>query len=92
MHGVVDEQDYNDGSQNDPPIGNLSARYRCFAFKPFHDFPPRLAASCVDGPLLARVFFVRSTVACSHVSGLSVRSHMTAGLDGFRVDRNPPPQ
>ena len=26
-------------------------------------------------------------VACSHVSGLLVRSHMTAGLDGFRGSR-----
>jgi len=28
------------GAQNDHPIGNLNARYRCFPVKPFHDFPP----------------------------------------------------
>jgi hypothetical protein len=38
VHGVVDEQDYNDGTQNNQPIGNLSASYRCFPLKPFHDF------------------------------------------------------
>jgi hypothetical protein len=38
VHGVVDEQDYNDGTQNNHPIGNLSASYRCFPLKPFHDF------------------------------------------------------
>jgi len=37
VHGYVDEQDYNDGTQNDPPIGNLNARYRCFLAKPIHD-------------------------------------------------------
>ena len=37
-----DEEDYNDGAQNEHPIGNLSARYRRFPAKPFHDFPPRL--------------------------------------------------
>ena len=35
-----DEEDYNDGTQNDRPIGNLNARYRCFPGKPFHDVPP----------------------------------------------------
>ena len=38
VHGVVDEQNCNEGTQNDPPIGNLNARYRCFLAKPFHDF------------------------------------------------------
>jgi len=38
VHGVVDEQDYNDGTQNNQPIGNLSVSYRCFPLKPFHDF------------------------------------------------------
>ena len=38
VHGVVDERDYNDGTQNNHPIGNLSADYRCFSLKPFHDF------------------------------------------------------
>lgn len=43
------------------------------------------AASCVDGSRLARVFSRdEQMVACSHVSGLSVRSDLTAGLDGFR--------
>ena len=30
---------------------------------------------------------MRSGVACRHVSGLSVWSHMTAGFDGFRGSR-----
>jgi len=34
----VDEIEYNDGSENDPPIGNLNARDRCFLAKPFHEF------------------------------------------------------
>ena len=42
VHGVVDEQDYNDGTQHNHPIGNLSASYRCFSLKPFHDLHPRL--------------------------------------------------
>jgi hypothetical protein len=29
MDGCVDDQDYNDGAQNDNPIGKLNARYRC---------------------------------------------------------------
>jgi hypothetical protein len=40
LHECVDKQDYNDGAQNDHPIGNLNARYRCFPAKPFHNFPP----------------------------------------------------
>jgi hypothetical protein len=40
MDGCVDDQDYNDGAQNDHPIGKLSARYRCLFAKPFHDYPP----------------------------------------------------
>src|ERR1700738_3550025 len=31
----------NNGAQNDHPIGNLDARYRCLPAKPFHDLPPR---------------------------------------------------
>src|SRR5271170_4653693 len=31
-----DEQEYDDGGQNDRPIGNWIARYRCFSFEPFH--------------------------------------------------------
>jgi hypothetical protein len=42
VHGHVDEQDHNDGTQNDPPIGNLNARYRCFLAKPFHDVCPEI--------------------------------------------------
>ncbi len=38
--GCVDDQDYNDGAQNDHPIGKLNARYRCLFAKPFHDYPP----------------------------------------------------
>jgi hypothetical protein len=45
MHGVVDKQDYNDGTQNDPPIRNLNASYRCFPAKPFHRFPPNYPVS-----------------------------------------------
>src|SRR5215510_8982958 len=43
------------------------------------------AASCVDGPRLARDHLACSAeVACSHVSGLLVQSGWTAGPDGFR--------
>ena len=42
VHRVIDEQGYNDGTQNNHPIGNLSASYRCFPPKPFHDFHPWL--------------------------------------------------
>jgi hypothetical protein len=41
LYECVDEPDCNDGAQNDHPIRNLNARYRCFPAKPFHDFPPR---------------------------------------------------
>ena len=37
-HEYIDDQDYNDSTENDQPIGNLSARYRGFLVKPFHDF------------------------------------------------------
>jgi len=40
MDGCVDDQDHNNGTQNDHPIGNLNARYRCLFGKPFYDFPP----------------------------------------------------
>ena len=35
-----DNGDYDDSCQNKQPIGNLSARYRCFPAKPFHGFSP----------------------------------------------------
>ena len=38
----------------------------------------------VDGPRLARALQRADRIACDHMSGLLVRSHMTAGLDGFR--------
>src|SRR5437763_9612581 len=38
-------------------------------------------------PNLQEFFSCEAPVACSHVCGLSVRSHMTAGLDGFRGSR-----
>jgi hypothetical protein len=38
----------------------------------------------VDGPLLARVLQCFDQIACAHMSGLFVRSHMNAGQDGFR--------
>src|SRR5215472_12291662 len=45
----------------------------------------RCAASCVDGPRLARDNFAcRTEVACSHVSGLFTQSGWTAGPDGVR--------
>src|ERR1700745_1267474 len=37
----VDNPDYNNGHQNEYPIGNLNARYRCFLAEPFHGLPPR---------------------------------------------------
>src|SRR5262245_36945179 len=45
----------------------------------------KIAASCVDGPRLARDHLACSAeVACSHVSGLLVQSGWTAGPDGVR--------
>src|SRR5476649_2375661 len=38
----------------------------------------------VDGPLPARCFAVFNQIACVHMSGLLVRSHMNAGQDGLR--------
>jgi hypothetical protein len=38
----VDEPDYNDGSQNEHPIGNFSTRYRRCPAKPFHDGPSQI--------------------------------------------------
>jgi len=38
-------------------------------------------------PNLQELFSWEALVACSHVSSLSVRSRMTAGLDGFRGSR-----
>src|ERR1700750_1531063 len=38
----------------------------------------------VDGPLLARGAQSFDRIACSHMSGLLVRSPLTAGRDGFR--------
>jgi hypothetical protein len=48
VHGVVDEEDYNDGTQNNHPIGNLSASYGCFSLKPFHDLHPRLGLADIS--------------------------------------------
>jgi len=39
MDGCVDNQDYNDGAQDDHPIGQFNACYRCPFAKPFHDYP-----------------------------------------------------
>src|SRR5262245_9483259 len=51
----------------------------------FHFTEPTCAASCVDGPRLARDHLACSAeVACSHVSGLLVQSGWTAGPDGVR--------
>jgi hypothetical protein len=49
LHQCVDEQDYNDGTQNDHPIGNLNARYRRFLAKPFHGFPPQIGRLSLAG-------------------------------------------
>jgi hypothetical protein len=38
----------------------------------------------VDGPLFASVLQCFDQIACAHMSGLLVRSHMNAGQDGFR--------
>jgi hypothetical protein len=38
----------------------------------------------VDGPLLTRCLQCFDRIACVHMSGLLVRSHMSAGQDGFR--------
>jgi hypothetical protein len=48
LHECVDETDCKDGAQNDHPIGNLNARYRCFPARPFHDFPPHARATGQD--------------------------------------------
>jgi hypothetical protein len=40
--------------------------------------------SYVDGPLPARCFAAVWLDRCLHMSGLSMRSHMNAGQDGFR--------
>jgi hypothetical protein len=40
LHECVDEPDYNDGAQNDHPIGNLDARYRCFRLNHSMSFLP----------------------------------------------------
>ena len=48
--------------------------------------PFPLAMSCVDGSRIARVdsMFFCVLVGCSLVFGLLMRSHKTAGPDGFR--------
>lgn len=40
----------------------------------------------VDGPLIARRLQCFDQIACFHMSGLSVRSPMNAGQDGFREE------
>jgi hypothetical protein len=40
VDGRVNDQDHNNGTQDDHPIGNLNACYRCLFVKPFHDVPP----------------------------------------------------
>jgi hypothetical protein len=44
VHEAVDEQNYNESTQSDPPIGSFNARYRCFPVEPFHDLPPYTVA------------------------------------------------
>jgi hypothetical protein len=45
---------------------------------------PERRGSYVDGPLLTRCLQCFDRIACVHMSGLLVRSHMSAGQDGFR--------
>jgi hypothetical protein len=49
LHLSVDDQDYDDSAQNECPIGNWNARYRCLLAEPFHDFPPVLQSSSGSG-------------------------------------------
>ena len=55
VDGRVNDQDHNNGTQNDHPIGNLNACYRCLLIKPFHDFPPhRIESLSQRGGLLPK--------------------------------------
>jgi hypothetical protein len=38
----VDNKDYDENHQNEYPIGNFTARYRCFSAEPFHGIPPQI--------------------------------------------------
>jgi len=49
LHLSVDDQDYDDSAQNERPIGNWNARYRCLLAEPFHDFPPVLQSLSGSG-------------------------------------------
>jgi hypothetical protein len=55
LHECVDKLDYNDGAQNDHPIGNLNARYRCFPAEPFHNFPPIAAPRNTPGEIIDKL-------------------------------------
>ena len=45
VHGRVNDHDHKNGTQNDHPIGNLNACYRCLFVKPFHGFRPIFSSS-----------------------------------------------
>jgi hypothetical protein len=78
MDGRVDDQDYNDGAQNDHPIGKLNARYRCPFAKPFHDVPPILKQRITKG---------RRKVRCRGPAALSKPSGKGAGIEAV-LDRH----
>ena len=44
-----------------------------------------------DGPSLQDVSQCFDQIACAHMSGLMVRSHMNAGQDGFRDEGSKQP-
>jgi hypothetical protein len=77
MDGVVNNQDYNDGTQNHRPIGKLNARYRCLFAKPFHDYPPMFEQRLTEGETRRKVrglymskFFLLAMAIPASVSAL----------------------
>jgi hypothetical protein len=41
---LKNEQDYDDCTQNNYPIGNFISRYQCFPLEPFHHLTPQMVA------------------------------------------------
>jgi hypothetical protein len=58
--------DYNEGAQNDHPSGNLNARYRCFAAKPFHDFSPQIRAPQLGGAAFVCLYRLVHGIRMAH--------------------------
>jgi len=56
----------------------------CARFQGFQIVWEALPVPYVDGSLLQGLNGKFDRIACFHMSGLSVRSHVTAGQDGFR--------